>query len=83
MRARSEARDLSGNRLQAYDDQLAALARVRAAVADDPAKRALVDEVMATTREIARRDRALFLGDESTPSPASAGLEGVLERTTR
>ncbi len=85
MRARSEARDLSGNRLQAYDDQLAALARVRAAVANDPAKRALVDELMATTREIARRDRALFLGDDATPTPApsSAGLEGVLERTTR
>lgn len=76
---RSELRNLSGNRSQAYDDELAALAHVRAAVANDPARRALVDDAIATTSEIGRRDRALFRGDEPAAAP-TPGLRGVLER---
>lgn len=89
LRAGSEARDLSRNRLQAYDDELTALARVRAAVAHDPARVALVDDLLARTREVARRDRALFLGDDAAgtdraPTRApTAGIDDVLERTTR
>ena len=74
MGVRSELRALSGNRSQAYDDELAALAHVRAALANDPARRAMVDDAIATTREIARRDRALF-----RPSGPTPGLRGALE----
>jgi hypothetical protein len=79
-----EARDLSANRLEAYEDQHRALELVRAQVAGDPRRSALVDEVLARTREIARRDRALFLGaGETRPTPAGVGAAGALEEALR
>lgn len=81
LRRGREARDVSSNRLQAYDDHLALLDRVRAAIGADEARRALVDEAIARTRELAHADRALFLGEEAAPAP-TPGLRGAVEGAT-
>lgn len=56
----NQARQVSQNRLQAYDDELVALREARRLVAGDPARAAVIDAGIAFVREVARRDGALL-----------------------
>jgi hypothetical protein len=56
---RPAARTLSANRVQAYEDELAALEALAMAAARHPTRVAAVEEAIARTREIQRRDEAL------------------------
>lgn len=57
---RGQARLVSENRLQAYDDELTALALARSLVGDDPLRRGVLEAGAAFVREVARRDGALL-----------------------
>ena len=77
-----EARNVSENRLQAYDDHAAALRLVRSATTD-PARQAALDRRIAMVERLQRADRRLVLGQDVESEGAAGALGRELEGAGR